>query len=137
MIEKSNQATIFFSLQEVTIFPSHPLHFSANYSHFKLLDCQHLQSSGWLYTCEGNTCFYHPKGSVFFPVKQIHRQKSYSALLPPYPRFLSSCPFRSLPALRQKPFSPADWNPDTFYKAISVEACAIFKLVCQKLHELV
>lgn len=135
VILKSNQANSiqFFSLQKVTIFPSHPLHFNANYSDFKLLDCQ--QRSGWLCTWEGNTCFYHSEGSVFFSVKQIHRQKSYSALLPPYSRFLSPCPFKSLPALRQKPFSPADWNPDTFYKAISVEACAIFKLVCQKLHQ--
>lgn len=60
---------------------------------FQLPDCQYLQSSGWLCTCEGNTCFYHPEGSVFFPFKQIHRQKSYSALLPPYSRLLSPCLF--------------------------------------------
>lgn len=60
---------------------------------FQLPDCQYLQSSGWLCTCEGNTCFYHPEGSVFFPFEQIHRQKSYSALLPPYSRLLSPCLF--------------------------------------------
>lgn len=120
----------------MTIFPSHPPHFNANYWHFELLDCQHLQSSGWLYTCEGNTCSYHPEGSIFFPVKEPDRQKSCSALLPHYSRFLTPCPFKSLPALKEKPFSPADWIPDTFYKAISVGACAIFKLVCHQLHHM-